>query len=143
VAGVEVAATPVQGTFVGAGTGSTGDRLAWKAVVVHTPLGTDPAAPATITGGTLAAASFFEGAVTGLTGTFTGGTVTYDPALSSSAACGIQVFHVSGSLALASGSSSGTGSFHVLLTHYRTTIFGRCITFAATVKGAPGLTVSL
>jgi hypothetical protein len=143
VAGVEVAVTPQEGTFVGVGTGSTGDKLVWKAVVGHTPLSTDPASPATVTGGSLTAASLFEDTITPLTGTFTGGTITFDPALSSSTACGKQVFDVSGTLALAGGSSTGTGSFDVLLTHHRVSLFGRCITFAASVHGAPGLGVSL
>ena len=142
VAGIEVAATPLEGTFVGAGTGSSGDKLVWKTVVGHTPLSTNPATPATITGGSLVAASYFDGALTPLTGTFTGGTVTFDPALSSGAACGTQVFEVSGRLAVASGASTGTGSFDVNLTHYRVSLFGRCITFAATVRGAPGLSLS-
>jgi hypothetical protein len=143
VVGVEVAVTPTEGTFVGTGIGSTGDKLAWKAIVGHTLLSTDPLAPATITGGSLAALSVAPGSVDTLTGTFTGGKVTYNQALSSSAPCGNQVFDVAGSLALASGSSTGTGTFEVLLTHHRATIFGRCITFAATVRGAPGLTVSI
>src|SRR5215831_1699782 len=57
VTGLEVAATSTQGTFVGTGTGSTGDTLAWSAVVQHTLLSTNPATPATITGGSLNALS--------------------------------------------------------------------------------------
>ena len=43
VTGLEIAATSTQGTFVGTGTGSTGDTLAWSAVVQHTVLSTNPA----------------------------------------------------------------------------------------------------
>jgi hypothetical protein len=141
VTGIEVAATSTEGTFVGGGTGSGGDRLVWQAVVDHTALSTNPSTPATITGGTLSALSFGAGTPT-LTGTFTGGTVTYDAALSSPGACGNQVYDVAGSLALASGGSTGAGTFTVLLTHYRIALFGRCVTIGATVAGSLGLTVS-
>jgi hypothetical protein len=141
VSGIEVAATSTEGTFVGSGTGSDGDSLLWRAVVVHEPLSTTT--PASITpGGSLAALSYGDGLRT-LTGTFTGGTVTYDTALSSPAPCGNQVYDVEGSLNLASGASIGTGAFEVYLTHYRIRLFGRCITVGATVSGAPGLSVSL
>jgi hypothetical protein len=143
VSGFEVAATSVEGTFVGTGSGSGGDNLIWRAVVAHTPVSTNPATPAAITGGSLVAVSYGPGSISTLTGTFTGGTVTYNPALSSSAACGVQVFNVSGNLALAAGAQTGTGTFQVFLTHYRASLFGRCVTFAATVRGAPGLTASL
>jgi hypothetical protein len=138
VVGIETAVTPTQGTFVGTGLGSGGDGLIWKAVVDHTALSTNPSAPASITGGTLAALSFQNGERLPFGGVFTGGTVTYDPARSSSAACGNQVFDVEGTLAL----DVGTGAFSVYLTHYRVRLFGRCITFAASVAGAPGLTIT-
>jgi hypothetical protein len=143
VTGVEVAATSVEGTFVGTGAGTGGDTLLWKAVVDHTPLSTNPASPATITGGSLAATSLGASGLATLSGSFTGGTVAYDPARSSSAPCGNQVYDVTGNLALASGSSTGTGTFQVYLTHYRISFFGSCITFAASVTGTPGLLVSL
>jgi hypothetical protein len=127
VAGIEVAATSTQGTFVGSGAGSGGDKLVWKAVVDHTPLGPN----ATITGGSLAALSHGDGLST-LTGTFTGGTVTL---VVSGLPCGNQVYDVDGTLDLASGDAVGTGTFDAQLTHYRVSLFGRCITFAATVRG--------
>jgi hypothetical protein len=138
VVGVETAFTPMQGTFVGTGLGSGGDGLIWKAVVDHTALSTDPATPASITGGTLAALSFEAGERVPFGGTFTGGTITYDPARSSPAACGNQVYDVDGTLAL----DVGTGAFSVFLTHHRVRLFGRCITFAASVVGVPGLTIT-
>ena len=137
VFGIETAATATQGTFVGTGLGTGGDGLIWRAVVDHTALSTNPATPAAITGGTLAAVSFGD-VRTPFNGTFTGGTVTYDPARSSSAACGNQVYDVDGTLAL----GVGTGAFSVYLTHYRAQLFGRCITLAASVAGAPGLTIT-
>jgi hypothetical protein len=141
VTGLEIAATSTQGSFVGTGTGSTGDALAWSAVVQHTVLSMNPATPATITGGSLNALSLGGGAAS-LTGTFTGGSVTYDPTLSSPATCGNQVYDVVGSLALASGGATGTGVFQVTLTHLRISLFGRCVTIGASVTGAPGLTIA-
>jgi hypothetical protein len=138
VVGVETAATATQGTFVGTGRGSGGDALLWKAVVDHTALSTDPATPASITGGTLDALSVGGGELTPLNGTFTNGTITFDPARSSTAACGNQVYDVEGSLAL----NAGTGAFSVFLTHHRVRVLGRCVTFAASVVGAPGLTIT-
>jgi hypothetical protein len=143
VTGVEVAATSTEGTFIGSGRGSGGDQLAWKTVVDHTQLSTNPATPAAITGGSLTAVSFGNGSLDTLTGTFTGGSVTYDTARSSPAPCGNQVYDVAGNLALASGAATGTGTFSVYLTHYRIALFGRCVTVGATVSGTPGLTVSL
>ncbi|HYM49329.1 MAG TPA: hypothetical protein VET65_02040 [Candidatus Limnocylindrales bacterium] len=37
---------------------------------------------------------------------------------------------------------NGTGSFTVLLTHYRILLFGYCITYAATVVGNATLSLS-
>ena len=143
VTGVEVGVTPTEGTFVGSGTGSGGDRLAWKAVVEHTALSTNPATPAAIIpGGSLTALSFGTGGPAPLTGVFTGGTITYDTARSSPAACGNQVYDVAGNLALASDAATGSGQFNVYLTHFRIALFGQCITYGATVTGAPGLTLS-
>ncbi|HZQ03352.1 MAG TPA: hypothetical protein VFA88_04950 [Gaiellaceae bacterium] len=138
VNGVEVAATSTEGTFVGSGTGSSGDSLFWTAVVDHTPLSPS----ATVTGGSLTALSYGDGSLSALTGRFTGGTVTYDTARSSPAPCGNQVFDVVGRLALTSGSAAGTGAFQVYLTHYRLSVLGTCVTYAASVRGAPGLTTS-
>jgi hypothetical protein len=143
VTGVEIAATSTEGTFVGAGSGDGGDTLLWKTVVDHTPLGTNPATPATITGGSLSAESAQDGELTILAGVFTGGSVTYDAARSSTAPCGNQVYDVSGNLALTSDGATGTGRFSVLLTHYRIALFGRCITYGASVTGPQGLTVSI
>jgi hypothetical protein len=137
VQGVEVAFTSTRGTFVGRGPGNAGDRSAWRAVVDHTPLGSLPAA---ITGGqftmTTLSPTFTPDFVVG---TFTGGTISVvNPGLG----CTNQTFDVSGDLGgvTTSTTSGGTGSFDVLLTHYRVRLFGNCVTYAATVTGTASFT---
>src|SRR5437762_3512607 len=108
-------------TFAGTALGSSFDAAVWKASVVHQGLSNCPFGTNTscaITGGTFTLSSS-SGAQ--LAGSFTGGTVT---PVSQQTPCGKQVFAVSGSLA----TTSGPGSFEATLTHYRTLLFGRCIT---------------
>jgi hypothetical protein len=132
VEGAEIAFTSTRGTFVGRGLGNAGDRSAWKAVVDHTPLSSLPAA---ITGGRFTMASLGPTATADfVTGTFTGGTIAViNPGLG----CTNQTFDVSGDLGsvATSTSSGGSGSFDVVLTHYRVRLFGRCVSYAATVSG--------
>jgi hypothetical protein len=127
VTGLETAATSTQGTFVGRGAGSSGDRAVWRAVVIHQSLSSSClAAGCPITGGTLKLATDrFEV----VSGTFTSGAVTL---ASEAPGCGTQVFSVAGTLA----TTGGAGTFTVSLTHYRALIFGQCTAFAATVAGS-------
>jgi hypothetical protein len=72
-----------------------------------------------------------------VSGAFTGGTVVYLKERSSVSACGTQVFQVSGTLAeLKRDALSGNGTLQVYLTHQRRMIWGRCVIYAATVKGS-------
>jgi hypothetical protein len=132
VFGAEVGFTPTQGTFVGKAFGNSGDRGAWRAVVDHAPLSSLPAA---ITGGS------FNMATTSPTwrpdfvaGTFTGGTIDV---INPGPLCTNQTFAVSGDLGnvATTTTSGGSGVFKVILTHYRTVLFGRCLTYSATVAG--------
>ncbi len=136
VAGTEIAFTPTQGAFVGIGLGSTGDKAVWKAVVDHTPLSPN----AVITGGTLVLTSRDRaGQIVPLTASFTGGAVTLvDPGIP----CGNQRFSVAGLLGNVTTpkSTGGTGSFTVLLTHYRAFLLGACRTYAASVVGTVAFT---
>jgi hypothetical protein len=36
---------------------------------------------------------------------------------------------------------SGSGAFNVTLTHYRRSIFGRCVSYSASVRGTLSLTL--
>jgi hypothetical protein len=122
VVGVEIAATATQGTFVGsAGGGLPGS---WEAVVDHTPL--NPSA--TITGGSFVLQTRNGGRIDGAFAP--GGAVSL---LSGGTGCSNQTYAVRDELTITTG---GTGTFAVLLTHYRTTLFGACVTYGASVEGS-------
>lgn len=65
-------------------------------------------------------------------GDFTGGTISL---VSAEPGCGRQTFAVDADLAVRMGSRTGTGTVDALLTHYRFTLLGQCMTFFARVKG--------
>jgi hypothetical protein len=136
--GFGAGSSATEDSFFGSGAGSGGDRLLWRASIEHTPLSTDPAAPAEITGGSLSATSLGRGGGGTIDATFTGGTVTLDPDSSGRGMCGRQVFDVAGDLAY----EGGTGSFTVQLTQQRIRFFNRCLTLLSNVSGAPGLTLT-
>jgi hypothetical protein len=123
MSGVEVSATSTVGTFVGTGI-ATDDAGLFSAQIVHIPLS---GGSATVTGGTFS----FSGALRHLTGAFTGGSVSQ---ASGFTGCTNQTYNVIGTLAL-STPAGGSGTFAALLTHYRTRIFGSCITYSASVRG--------
>jgi hypothetical protein len=134
VAGLETSIpTNNTSTFAGAAVGSSGDAAVWKASVVHQALSNCPFGTNTscaITGGLFSLTSS-SGAQ--LTGSFTGGSVT---PVSQQTPCGRQIFGVAGTLATTSGPASLTAT----LTHYRTLLFGTCITYFATITGSVQLT---
>ena len=128
VRGVEVYATATRGVFTGA-TWAADDYGSWYAIVDHTAF--DAARTATITGGTFA----LDGYRRDVSGTFNpGGTVLLR---SADPGCGREVFDVDGTMTLAGG---GSGVLDAILVHYRTSVFGRCITYGATVSGTVALT---
>jgi hypothetical protein len=133
VKGVEVAATSTRGTFVGTATGSLPGQ--WSATVDHTPL----APGATITGGSLYIAASPDGTLTLVTGTFTGGNVAV---INPGSGCTNQQFAINGVLGNVGTwfGGTGTGTFAGTLTHYRISVFGRCVTYSASVTGSVTLT---
>jgi len=135
ISGLEYAATPAQGRFVGIASGALPG--AWSATVDHTPLGTSAA----ITGGDFDLVTRLGGTLTAVTGDFTRGTVRQ---LSGFTGCASQRYAVYGVLGdVGSGSAGrGTGTFAATLTHYRTTIFGQCVTYAASISGSLSLAPS-
>jgi hypothetical protein len=137
VNGIGSAASSLEFRFIGIGAGSGGDRLTWRTNLDHTLLSPNPATPASITGGTLTAASR-GGGTNQLNGEFTGGTITFNPALSSPRPCGDEVYDVTGTVEL----DGWTGTFTVQLTQNRLRLLGRCFNLTATVTGSPGLTLT-
>ena len=135
VSGFEYAATSTQGRFAGIASGALPG--AWSVTVDHTPLGTS----ATITGGDFQLSTRLARTLTAVSGDFTAGTIRQ---LSGFTGCVSQRYAVNGVLRdVGSGSvRRGTGAFAATLTHHRTTIFGRCVTYAATVSGSLSLAPS-
>ena len=135
VSGLEYAATSTQGRFVGIASGALPG--AWSVTVDHTPLGTSAA----ITGGDFHLATRLDGTLTTVTGDFTAGTVRQ---LSGFTGCASQRYAVHGVLDhVGSGASRrGTGTLNATLTHYRTKIFGHCVTYSARVSGSLSLAAS-
>jgi hypothetical protein len=132
VVGTEIAATSTQGTFLGKATGNLPG--AWKAVVQHTPLSPS----ATITGGSF---KFVTTSFQVIVGTFNPGGALNQ--LNPGAGCTNQTYLVQDALSnVGIGSpGAGTGTFQVLLTHFRATFpFVGCQTYAATVQGTLSLT---
>src|SRR5439155_22136808 len=94
---------------------------------------------ATVTGGGCGLVTRLTGWPNVVSGSFSGG---YVEATNPGPNCTNQTFAVHGVL---SGVHSlfggkGGGTFDVQLTHYRTLLFGSCVTYGATVAGTLGLT---
>jgi hypothetical protein len=138
LSGVEYWASSTQGRFTGRASGQLPG--VWNATVNHTPLSLASSPTAVITGGRFELATAVGGLPTLVTGVFSpGGTVNViDPG----AGCTNQTFAVQGPLANVGPwySGTGTGTFAVTLTHYRTRVFGSCITYSASVVGSLSLT---
>ena len=135
VVGYEYAFTSTLGCFAGTAGGNAGDRGTWSACVQHDRLGSSPTY---INGGKLAMATTSPSdPLDAVTGSFVyhGGTIT---TLNSGANCTNQQFRVSGLLQdiATTTTTDGSGTFSVILTHYRTSIFGSCVIYKAKVSGS-------
>jgi hypothetical protein len=135
ISGFEYTAAATQGSFAGAAVGALPGP--WSATVDHTPLGTS----ATITGGEFSLATYLDGTLTTITGHFTAGTVQQ---LSGFTGCVNQRYAVNGLLGAVGfrTAGNGTGTFAATLTHYRTKIFGYCVTYSASISGSLSLAPS-
>jgi hypothetical protein len=143
VSGVEFYATSTEGRFSGTATGRDPNGLwgAWGIVVNHTVLDscwkqswTDPCAQ--VTGGTFSLQATTPALITGNfthQGTGVDGIVLGN----AGANCTTQLFRITDSLnSVGTGSQhSGTGTFVGYLWHLRHWVFGRCVTYSATVQG--------
>jgi hypothetical protein len=134
IVGYEYAFTQTVGSFAGTGHGNAGDSAAWNARVVHDPLGSTPTY---VNGGSFAIATRgSNGHVDYASGTFVyhGGMITViDPG----AGCTNQTFRVTGTLQNVSTrtTTGGSGQFVATLTHFRTSLLGQCLIYAARVTG--------
>jgi len=135
VSGAEYSASSTEGKFAGYALGSAGDTAVWNADVKHQALSASCYASgcAIIAGGSIVLATSGSDSVAG---SFTGGSITL---LHQAAGCGKQIFHIVGQLT----TTVGAATFEVALVHYRTSIFGSCVTYSATVgpdaaDGIPG-----
>lgn len=138
ISGYEYAFTSTDGKFAGNASGSLPG--AWNADVQHTKLCLSCTPTATITGGSFSLATTHNGAPTVVSGAFVGGTVQV---INRGAGCTNQTFAVRGILGQVGWwtRGSGSGAFNVTLTHYRHSIFGRCVSYSASVRGTLSLTV--
>lgn len=133
VSGVETAFSSTSATFTGRGSGNGGDRAAWAVSITRTRF--DAAGRSTITGGTFTMRTISPTWTTDwVTGTVAGGFVQK---IAGFTGCTNERFSVSVSLAdvATKTSTGGTGSFAGELTHHRTSIFGACVTYGATITG--------
>jgi hypothetical protein len=136
ISGHEYYYTSTDGKFAGTASGALpGD---WNADVQHTKLCLSCTPTATITGGSFSLATTLAAIPTLVTGKFTGGTVQV---INSGANCTSQTFAVNGILGSVGPwySGHGSGTFTTILTHYRTSILGSCVTYGASVKGSLSL----
>jgi hypothetical protein len=134
IAGYEYAFTSTVGSFAGTGQGNAGDRAVWNTSVQHDPLGSNPTL---INGGSFQMVTRSPtGTFDSVTGTFVhqGGMITTQ---STGPNCTNQRFLVEGALqdVATTTSSGGSGEFSVVLTHYRISLFGHCLTYNARVVG--------
>ena len=134
IVGYEYAFTSTVGSFAGSGRGNAGDTAAWNARVEHDPLGSTPIY---VNGGPFAMTTRSPaGHLDYVTGDFAyhGGTITtIDPG----AGCTNQRYLVTGTLehVATTTTSGGSGSFSATLTHFRYSVLGRCVIYAARVAG--------
>ena len=136
VTGIETYATSSEGRFAGAAAGDLPG--VWQAVVIHVPL--SGAIPVAITGGSFSITTVLDGSAVTVSGSVTGGTVVQVSGLSG---CTNQQFQVSGALSSVGVNGQrqrGTGAFGITLTHYRTSVFGYCLTYSASVVGTVSMT---
>ena len=138
ISGYEYAFTSTDGKFAGTASGALPGS--WNADVQHTPLCLSCTPTATVTGGGFSLATAHNGFPALISGVFVGGTVQVTNVGSH---CSNQTFAVNGILGNVGwwSSGSGSGAFRATLTHYRHSVFGRCVTYGASIRGTLSLTL--
>ena len=138
ITGIEVAGSSSQGTFLGAATGDLPGT--WHAVVRHAPLPRRAEGHAAITGGTFSLATVVGGHAATVRGNLRRGARGITLATAGTH-CRDQTFRIRARLGrVGIATRDGVGRLAATLTHYRTRIFGRCITYSASVAGSVNLT---
>jgi hypothetical protein len=135
IVGYEYAFTQTVGSFAGTGSGNpAGESAAWNARVVHDPLGSTPTY---VNGGSFAMTTASSGGHFDFASgdfAYQGGRITViDPGTG----CTNQRYRVTGTLenVETSTTSGGTGRFAATLTHFRFSLLGHCVIYAARVSG--------
>ena len=131
VGGVEVYATSTEGRFTGQASGKLPGL--WYADVIHAPLSSTP--PWIISGGAFDLSTSLDNQPTLVTGQFSGGTVKQTGGFSD---CTNQTYAVDGTLSnvgVYGRPDHGKGTFMATLTHYRVSIHGYCLIYAASIAG--------
>jgi hypothetical protein len=134
VIGFEYSATSTQGKFSGTAYGALAG--AWAATVVHDPLGTTGA----VTGGYMNLVTAVNGTPTLVEGHVYGGAIVQT---SGFGGCVNQSYRVDLTLnrVRANGRGDEGGLYGGTLTHYRRSVFGRCLIYSATINGSMTLTI--
>jgi hypothetical protein len=128
VTGLEYSATSTVGKFAGTAIGDLPG--AFTATVAHAPLDPRPGMSVPITGGSF---TLYSRPI--ITGNLSGGAITL---LASPPNCGNETYQVTGTL---NGlNTGGSGEVAVILTHLRTPLGARCLTYGARVAGSLELT---
>lgn len=127
LAGVETGFTDTSSSFAGFASSEDGDRAFWETLIERTAFDEDRNAE--ITGGSFR----LDGRLRNLAGDVVRGTI-----VNRTSTCRKETFIVKGDIALVDG---GSGKFRVILRHYRTRIFGQCVTYSATVEGTVTFTL--
>lgn len=137
LSGYEYWASSTDGKFAGTAAGSLPGS--WNADVQHTALCLSCSPTATVTGGSFSLSTVIGYVPTLVTGRFTGGTVQV---IDRGSNCTNQTFAVNGILGGVGTwwSGGGSGTFNVILTHYRYYVFGSCVTYGASVAGSLAIT---
>ena len=131
--GYEVWFSPTVGTFVGTGRGTAGELAAWHSSIEHSVV-VNPTG--TITGGW---ATLFRVDGVRISGWFSEGSLQQT---NDGPGCTNESHTVTGRLSSVSRSDTGavgTGVFHATLEHHRVWLFGRCISYSASVNGTISL----
>jgi hypothetical protein len=134
--GFEYSYTSTDGRFAGTASGFLAGL--WSVDVKHSPLCLSCTTTATITGGSFTIGTTLNFIPSPVTGRIASGTIHV---VKRGASCTKQTFLLQGDLdSVGRGQGpNGSGTMTATLTHYRRSVLGRCVTYAAAVSGTINL----